>query len=90
MERPEFLSIRVGTGQAVEFGHHLGNPDEYAGAKLDTTLNDDGATNGIDANSIMGQNLTTVKKRHYRTICKHFADMVKTHHGKTYTYEAVL
>ncbi len=74
---------------AHEFGHHLGNPDEYAGAAIDTSLNDDGAVNGIDPNSIMGQNLTTVKKRHYRTICTHFAAMVKTESGKTYTYEAV-
>jgi hypothetical protein len=74
---------------AHEFGHHLGNPDEYAGSALDTSLNDDGATAGIDANSIMGQNLTKVKKRHYRTICSHFSSMVKTNFGKTYTYEAV-
>jgi hypothetical protein len=72
-----------------EFGHHLGNPDEYAGSALDTTLNGDGAVAGIDADSIMGQNLTNVKKRHYRTICTHFAAMVQTLTGKTYTYEAV-
>jgi hypothetical protein len=72
-----------------EFGHHLGNPDEYAGSVLDTSLNDDGAVAGIDADSIMGQNLTNVKKRHYRTICTHFATMVQTLTGKTYTYEAV-
>ena len=72
-----------------EFGHHLGNPDEYAGAVLDTSLNSDGATAGIDADSIMGQNLTKVKKRHYSTICKHFASMVQTLTGKSYTYEAV-
>lgn len=74
---------------AHEFGHHLGNPDEYAGATLDTSLNDDGAVNGIDDDSLMGQNLTKVKKRHFRTICKHFTDMVKTKTGKTFTYEAV-
>jgi hypothetical protein len=74
---------------AHEFGHHLGNPDEYAGSALDTSLNSDGAVSGIDADSIMGQNLSKVKKRHYTAICKHFAAMVQTLTGKTYTYEAV-
>jgi hypothetical protein len=73
---------------AHEFGHHIGNPDEYAGAKIDTSLNEDGAVNGIDNDSIMGQNLTKVKKRHFRTICKHFAKIVKDEHHKDYTYEA--
>jgi hypothetical protein len=72
-----------------EFGHHLGNPDEYAGANVDTSLNGDGAVNGIDANSIMGQNMTTVKVRHYRTICTHLASMVSAQVGRTYTYQAV-
>jgi len=72
-----------------EFGHHLGNPDEYAGAAVDTSLNDDGATAGIDPDSIMGQNLTNVKKRHYRTLCTQFASMVQSNFGKSYTYEAV-
>jgi len=72
-----------------EFGHHLGNPDEYAGAGVDTSLNGDGAVNGIDPNSIMGQNMTTVKARHYRTICQHLAAMVSAQVGRTYTYRAV-
>lgn len=72
-----------------EFGHHLGNPDEYAGARVDTTLNDDGAVNGIDADSIMGQNLTKVKRRHYRTICNHLKTMVNTASTRTYTYAAI-
>jgi hypothetical protein len=74
---------------AHEFGHHMGNPDEYAGAVLDTSLNTDGATAGIDPNSIMGQNMTTVKKRHYVKVCTHLAAMVKTQLGKTFEYEAV-
>jgi hypothetical protein len=74
---------------AHEFGHHLGNPDEYAGANLDTSMNGDGAANGIDTDSIMGQNMTKVKKRHYGTVCRHFAAMVQTLTGKVYTYEAV-
>jgi hypothetical protein len=75
---------------AHEFGHHLGNPDEYAGAtSLDTSLNSDGAVNGVDDDSIMGLNMTRVKKRHFRTVCTHFASMVQTKTGKSYTYEAV-
>jgi hypothetical protein len=75
---------------AHEFGHHLGNGDEYAGAtSVDTSLNGDGAVNGIDADSIMGQNMTKVKKRHFRAICAHFASMVQTKTGQSYTYEAV-
>jgi hypothetical protein len=74
---------------AHEFGHHMGNPDEYAGAVLDTSLNSDGATAGIDANSIMGQNLSTVKKRHFKSVCEHLASMVKAKYGVTFTYEAI-
>jgi hypothetical protein len=74
---------------AHEFGHHLGNPDEYAGAAIDTTLNGDGAVNGIDADSIMGQNLTKVKVRHFREIGKAFTDAVKTAYGKTYEFLVV-
>ena len=73
-----------------EFGHWLGNGDEYAGAtSLDTSLSDDGATAGIDATSIMGTSMDKVKKRHFRTISKHFANMVKTKTGKTWAYKAV-
>lgn len=74
---------------AHEFGHHIGNPDEYAGARVDTSLNSDGAVNGIDPNSIMGQNMTTVKRRHYRLICTHLAMMVQRQLRRTVTYEAV-
>ena len=48
-----------------EIGHLMDNPDEYQYGAIDPSINTDGAVNGIDANSIMGQNLTTVKKRHY-------------------------
>lgn len=76
---------------AHEFGHHLGNPDEYAEAKasLDPTLNDDGAKNGVDKDSIMGQNMTKVKKRHFRTICKHFGDVVFAAVKRQFTYKPV-
>jgi hypothetical protein len=73
---------------AHEFGHHIGNPDEYAGAAIDAALNDDGAVNGIDSDSIMGQNLTKVKKRHFRTICLHLTKMIRTATGREYTFEA--
>jgi len=73
---------------AHEFGHHLGNPDEYAGAAIDTSLNSDGAVNGIDADSIMGQNLTTVKRRHFRTICAHLRAMVRQQTRRTHRYRA--
>ena len=71
---------------AHEFGHHLGNPDEYAGAAIDAGMNGDGATNGIDPNSIMGQNMTTVKARHFTTICKQLANMVKSNNGVDFEY----
>lgn len=74
---------------AHEVGHYLGNPDEYAGAVLETSLNDDGATAGIDPNSIMGQNMTTVKKRHFRTIQRVFADAVARDYGRTFSFDAV-
>ena len=74
---------------AHEFGHHLGNPDEYTGAAVDTTLNSDGAVNGIDPDSIMGQNLTKVKVRHYREIVKVFTGAVSNTFGKSYNYLVV-
>jgi type VI secretion system VgrG family protein len=73
-----------------EFGHHLGNPDEYAGGVgVDGTVNTDGATAGIDANSIMGSGMVTVKRRHYNTVVQHLAAMVSTQFSRTYTYNAV-
>jgi hypothetical protein len=73
-----------------EFGHHLGNPDEYAGGVgVDASVNTDGATAGIDPNSIMGSGLSTVKRRHYNTICLQLKAMVSTQYARTYTYAAV-
>jgi len=74
---------------AHEFGHHLGNPDEYAGAAVDAALNSDGAAKGIDADSIMGQNLTKVKARHFREIAKAFTNAVAGVFGKAYSYLVV-
>lgn len=74
---------------AHETGHHMDNPDEYLNGAVDTTLNGDGAVNGIDADCIMGQNMTKVKKRH----CHAFADMqkrlIKKAYGKEYEYDTV-
>ncbi|HKP96592.1 MAG TPA: hypothetical protein VJ385_12610 [Fibrobacteria bacterium] len=51
---------------AHEVGHLVGLPDEYAGGATDTTQADgDGLASGIDNDSLMGANLTNVKKRHY-------------------------
>jgi hypothetical protein len=74
---------------AHEFGHHIGNPDEYSGAQVDTSLNDDGAVQGIDPDSIMGQDLTKVKARHLRLVASVLADAVRAEYGKTYRYEVV-
>ncbi len=75
---------------AHEFGHHLGNPDEYEGAtSVEGALNEDGANNGIDKDSIMGQNLTVVKKRHFRTVIKHLTTVMKSATDKTFHFEAV-
>lgn len=50
---------------AHEVGHLVGLPDEYVDGAIEPTLNGDGAVNGIDDDTIMGVNLTQVKKRHY-------------------------
>ncbi len=69
-------SIEEGREQVAphEFGHHLGNPDEYSGAYVDDQLNDDGAVAGIDTNSLMGSMQGSfaadnfVLVRHFRTV----------------------
>jgi type VI secretion system secreted protein VgrG len=74
---------------AHEFGHHLGNPDEYVGAgTVDPTVNDDGATAGIDELSIMGSG-DIVRRRHYKHISLALTKLISTHLGKTYTYSIV-
>ncbi len=76
---------------AHEFGHHLGNPDEYAGANVDKTMNGDGAVNGIDADSLMGQNMTKLKKRHFKYIGLELSAMVDeaTKRSNGFTYDAL-
>ena len=67
----------------------MDNPDEYVNGAVDTSLNDDGAVNGIDADSIMGQNLTKVKTRHYHGFVEMNKRIIKTKYGHDYEYEAV-
>ena len=74
---------------AHEAGHHMDNPDEYVNGAVDPTMNGDGAVNGIDADSIMGQNLTKVKKRHYHGFVEMNKRIIKTKYGYDYEYEAV-
>jgi len=70
-----------------EFGHHLGNPDEYRGASINPALNTDGARRGIDRNSIMGDNMTVVKRRHFNVIGHHMAAMVHHQVGRAWHFD---
>lgn len=74
---------------AHEAGHLLDNPDEYLNGGVDPAVNGDGAVNGIDDDSIMGQNLTVVKKRHYGGMITMNKRIIKTKYGLDYDYEAV-
>ena len=79
---------RVEVG-AHETGHHMDNPDEYADGAVDTTLNEDGAVNGIDPDCIMGQNLTNAKKRHYHAFATTVSKGVKAAYGRDYQHETI-
>jgi hypothetical protein len=67
---------------AHEFGHHLGNGDEYTGGVTVTI---------IDPDSIMGQNMTVVKTRHFGVIIQVLSSMVDTAAAQStgFTYTAV-
>ncbi len=75
-----------------EFGHHLGYPDEYVGGVgIDTSVNDDGATAGIDPGSMMGVGMNAdatavVKKRHFRVVCQQLSLMVDRASGQCHGY----
>jgi hypothetical protein len=72
-----------------EYGHHLGNPDEYEGAtSVDPTVNGDGAKAGIDEDGLMGGG-DVFRRRYYNTVCKALSEAVAKHTGKSYNYEAV-
>jgi type VI secretion system VgrG family protein len=78
-----------GNAPMHEFGHHIGNPDEYEGAStVDPTVNTDGATAGIDPHSIMGAG-NEVRRRHFNTACEFLSTLIKQQTGQDYTYVAV-
>ncbi|MFN0101012.1 MAG: hypothetical protein ACKV2U_02860 [Bryobacteraceae bacterium] len=74
-----------------EFGHLLGAPDEYEGVfSTQLGLTDkDGLKDGVDPDSMMGSEMLTVKKRHFKGICEVMNLAVKAAFGKDYKYEAV-
>ena len=61
---------------AHEFGHHIGNRDEYKGAL-------------IDDDSIMGQNTKKVKRRHLGLVAKVFGNAMSAAYGKSWTHKPV-
>jgi hypothetical protein len=83
-------SCEMSTKTAIhEYGHHLGNPDEYMGAAtVDPTVNGDGAVAGIDEKSIMGKG-KTIRRRHYNPIGRALTHLVSTHLHRVYTYIVV-
>jgi flagellar motor protein MotB len=55
---------------AHEVGHLVGQPDEYDKGAVDSSVNDDGALNGLDGTTLMGSFLddetkNKIKRRHY-------------------------
>ncbi|MCA9699609.1 MAG: hypothetical protein KC431_18930, partial [Myxococcales bacterium] len=71
-----------------EFGHHLGNPDEYFGAStVDPQINGDGAILGIDRESIMGRG-NLPRRRHFTAIATALSALVLRETGKSYSYSA--
>jgi hypothetical protein len=74
---------------AHETGHHVDNPDEYAGGATDASLSGDGAVAGIDADCIMGQNMTKTKKRHYHAFVALTAKLYNAKSGRSEKFEAI-
>ncbi len=72
-----------------EFGHLIGNLDEYEGSVIDPNIDSDGANAGIDHESIMGKKMKQVRRRHYTMICQQMAHMVDSQLEHSCTYEAV-
>ncbi len=64
-----------------ECGHLLGAYDEYTGGAVDTT------TNTIDADSIMGQNLTSAKERHLNEMRDKMKGKINGWTGKSWDFE---
>jgi hypothetical protein len=85
-----FIISNRETTTAHEFGHLIGNPDEYEGAStVDPSVNGDGAVNGIDTDSIMGQNMNRAKKRHFDTVAKHMKTVVHANTGRNFVFDVV-
>jgi len=77
-----------------EFGHHLGAPDEYpGGVGIDTSVNTDGATAGIDPTSLMGSvpasSVPPVKARHFKIISQHLTAMIQSQKGVAWTMNVI-
>lgn len=67
---------------AHEAGHIMDNPDEYADGATDPAI-------GINADCIMGQNMTKVEKRHYHAFAAMTGKLVKSVDGSTDKYKVV-
>jgi hypothetical protein len=77
-----------------EFGHHLGAPDEYpGGVGIDTTVNTDGATQGIDTSSLMGSvpdsSVPPIKARHLNIISQQLSAMIQAEKGVSWKFKTV-
>jgi type VI secretion system VgrG family protein len=74
---------------AHEFGHHLGNPDEYPGAgTVDASVNTDGAVAGIDKKGLMGSGWT-IRRRYFDDICTALSKNVARETDKTFRFSPV-
>jgi hypothetical protein len=71
-----------------EFGHHLGNPDEYEGASIDMWTIGDGAMFGVDEAGIMGSGWA-VRLRHWKFVAEALAKLVARETGMPFTYSVV-
>ena len=73
-----------------EFGHHLGNGDEYpGGVGIDTSANTDGATAGIDNTSVMGCGSSDPKARNFTIVSQHLSALIKAQEGVEWTFDIV-
>ena len=72
---------------AHEVGHLIGLPDEYEGGAVDTSVNGDGAVDGLDDTTLMGTGedateVSKIKKRHYSTFLVLARSLYKNNGGK--------
>lgn len=75
---------------AHETGHHLDNPDEYNNGALDTSVNTDGASNGIDSTTLMGCGSPyLIKKRHYQAFTEMNRRLIRHKYRELYRYDVV-